>query len=902
MTGDADAPIDWKLDLVGATLDGRYHVESVLGQGGMGTVYRARDSRLDRVVVVKVPHPKFLAEDGFRERFERETRSLLQLEHPHVVKVLDLGSHRGVPYTVLQYLPGGSLEDRLRDAGGRLPPQRVGLWLPSIAQALDFVHARGVIHRDVKPGNVLFDEAGHAYLADFGIAKALGGLESGLTQTGMTPGSPHYMAPESVRGADALPAADQYALAAMVYEALSGRLPFKGATAIEVLLLKQTGVVPAIDASVVSPRVSSVVLRGLERDPTRRFASCFAFAAAFAAAAGLDAPAERVAAERERLKRALRPSGAATEMTTDFAPLPTWGKGAWLALVGGLVGAVGLGAWLVFKHAADSAPAPHSTESNESVGSMTSDPTVGPTPVRAPTPVVPAPPVDAAPPIKPAPPVDPSPVPVPTPPPVPAPVPEPSPVPSPIPVPAPTPLPAPAPAMTADPAPTSPRRAPPTLALETSPVSPVTAALTYVVKGRVSPATSVVRVAGSRVVVHDDGSFSVEVALDVEGENVVPVTAENADGDVRRDQWKVLRDRTPPKVTVTTPHAGADVDGDTVFVRGRVEDKSACLVEIDGVAAPVRGETFEATVPIAAEKPTIVVTAKDALGNVAQSVVVTLSRAAKSALAGLTALGKNAAGIEEWTLDRDPTVVFVLVPSARFFMGAVAGDAFAKPKEGEVAARQVTLGAYLIAKTETTIAQWERFCRMTKRAVPPTPAWASGDHPITNVSFVDAKAYCQWAGVRLPSEAEWERAARADSVAALFDWGTANPPSQKVANVYDDSLRKKFKGEAAKAGFLGYDDGYAYTSPVGAFKPNAFGLFDMTGNAWEWCADGYESDPSKLPATDPFVPADQSDKRVLRGGGFSSKPDDCRISRRNAQLPEFRNEATGLRATRDGPR
>jgi sulfatase modifying factor 1 len=149
----------------------------VLGEGGMGTVYRARDERLDRTVVLKVPHPRFLAEAGFRERFERETKSLLLLEHPHIVKVHDVGAVRGVPFTVLQHLSGGSLLDRVRRAGGRLPVMDVLSWLSAVAEALDFVHELGVVHRDCKPGNVLFDDRGHAYLADFGIAKALAAAE-----------------------------------------------------------------------------------------------------------------------------------------------------------------------------------------------------------------------------------------------------------------------------------------------------------------------------------------------------------------------------------------------------------------------------------------------------------------------------------------------------------------------------------------------------------------------------------------------------------------------------------------------------------------------------------------------------------------------------------------------------
>jgi formylglycine-generating enzyme required for sulfatase activity len=279
---------------------------------------------------------------------------------------------------------------------------------------------------------------------------------------------------------------------------------------------------------------------------------------------------------------------------------------------------------------------------------------------------------------------------------------------------------------------------------------------------------------------------------------------------------------------------------------------------------------------------------------------VTLRRKVKSPFDGLTAKGKGAAGLEEYALVKDPSVVFVLVPAGAFSMGAVPGDG--ATKEGESPARTVTLGAYFIAKTETTFAQWGRFCVATQRPVPAAPAWATPEHPVGNVSWSDAKAYCAWAGVRLPSEAEWERAARARTTGALFAWGTDATPPAKAANLFDETRRKKLKIDITKPRFNDYDDGFPYTSPVGTFAANGFGLEDVTGNVWEWCADGYEADTSSLLANDPFVPPDQRPSRVLRGGCYDSKPADCRLSRRNPQTPDFRNDGTGFRVARDGPK
>jgi formylglycine-generating enzyme required for sulfatase activity/tRNA A-37 threonylcarbamoyl transferase component Bud32 len=299
-------------DLSGETLKDRYRIGDPLGSGGMGVVYRAHDVVLDTDVVVKVPHAKFLEDDEFQARFEREVKSLTRLEHPHVVRVIDAGSvtrttragEAKVPYAVLQCLAGGSLKDRVTDAGGRLDPTSVASWLPDVAKALDFIHGQGVVHRDVKPGNILFDRSGHVFLADFGIAKALGSLDTGLTHTGMTPGSPDFMAPEAGTGASVGPAYDQYALAVVVFHVLSGQLPHT-ATNPMVLIVKKASEDPAplgpLAPNVPTPAVAAV-MRALSRDPAQRFATCAEFAEAFAAglapAAATSAPPVRVETRR----------------------------------------------------------------------------------------------------------------------------------------------------------------------------------------------------------------------------------------------------------------------------------------------------------------------------------------------------------------------------------------------------------------------------------------------------------------------------------------------------------------------------------------------------------------------------------------------------------------------------
>ena len=283
----APATGDWAgLALAG----GRYRVVERLGEGGMGSVYRVRDANIDADVVVKVPRRALLEDPEFAGRFAREIRSLVRLAHPNIVRVSDVGEHDGLPYAVMQYLPGGSLEDR-RAGGGPGDATAVVGWLGPVAAALDFVHAQGYIHRDVKPGNILFDAHGHVFLSDFGVAKVIAAAEAPApgrrnsnTGTGMVLGTPEYMAPELIMGRAVDGRIDQYALAVTVYEMLCGRRPFEAATGTAVLVMQANTPPPPLGGS-VRGAVEAVVMKGLAKDPADRYGSCAEFARAFEQAA-----------------------------------------------------------------------------------------------------------------------------------------------------------------------------------------------------------------------------------------------------------------------------------------------------------------------------------------------------------------------------------------------------------------------------------------------------------------------------------------------------------------------------------------------------------------------------------------------------------------------------------------
>ena len=271
------------------TLLGRYRLLERAGAGGMSEVWRAEDQTLHRTVAVKVIHDPIAADPTFAERFLREARLVAGLEHPNILAVYDFGTAplegKEVSYLVMPLVSGGSLKERIR---GPVPPAEAVPWLAAIAAALDHAHGKGILHRDVKPGNVLMDAAGRPLLADFGLARSADSV-SGLTATGTVMGTPSYMAPEQAMGKPLDARADQYALACIAFEMLTGRVPFKADTPLAVLH-QHVAVPPDPVTSFVGglpPGVDDVLARALAKNPQHRYASCTELVSALAAVFGL---------------------------------------------------------------------------------------------------------------------------------------------------------------------------------------------------------------------------------------------------------------------------------------------------------------------------------------------------------------------------------------------------------------------------------------------------------------------------------------------------------------------------------------------------------------------------------------------------------------------------------------
>ncbi|MCX6056699.1 MAG: serine/threonine-protein kinase, partial [Chloroflexi bacterium] len=262
-------------NLIGQSL-GRYHILEQLGEGGMATVYKAYDTRLERDVAVKIIRKTaFSAEilEKVLARFEREAKALAKLSHPNIVKVHDYGDHEGSPYLVLEYLPGGTLRQLL---GKPIPWQEALQLLLPIARGLAYAHQRGIIHRDVKPSNILVTESGEPLLSDFGIAKLLE-IEEGqtLTGSGVGIGTPEYMAPEQGIGKGVDARADIYSLGIVLYEMVTGRKPYMAETPMAVVLKQMTDPLPRpTDFNrEIPPPVEKILLKALAKKPQDRYES-----------------------------------------------------------------------------------------------------------------------------------------------------------------------------------------------------------------------------------------------------------------------------------------------------------------------------------------------------------------------------------------------------------------------------------------------------------------------------------------------------------------------------------------------------------------------------------------------------------------------------------------------------
>jgi serine/threonine protein kinase len=305
--------------LIGQML-GQYRIVEPLGQGGMATVFKALQPSLERQVAVKVLPPYYAHEPGFAQRFTREARAVAQLEHPHILPVYDFGQQGDYSYIVLKYVPAGTLKDRI-DAGPLSLAQAVDI-VCQIAEALDYAHDRGIIHRDVKPSNVLMDQGRWCLLTDFGLARMVEGSTQ-LTASGVGVGTPDYMAPEQGQGRTVDRRADIYSLGVVLFEMLTGQVPYDAETPMAVVLKHITEPLPmprSLDPT-IPESVESAILTALAKHPDDRYPTAGDMAAALRDA--LRATAEGVPAQADVwTETAPMPPQETLELEEAAPPLP----------------------------------------------------------------------------------------------------------------------------------------------------------------------------------------------------------------------------------------------------------------------------------------------------------------------------------------------------------------------------------------------------------------------------------------------------------------------------------------------------------------------------------------------------------------------------------------------------
>jgi serine/threonine protein kinase len=295
----------------GVLLNGRYRLEERIASGGMGDVWKGTDEVLDRVVAIKIMLDALMEEKGFAERFRAEARTMATINHPGVVRIYDFGSDQ-VAYLIMEYVEGEPLSKTLSRVG-RLTPARTMSLIAQAAEALQAAHDKGVVHRDVKPGNLLVRPNGTLVLTDFGIARAAAAAQ--LTATGAVLGTASYIAPEQASGSPATALSDVYSLGIVAYQCLSGHRPFEGDTPLEIAMKHVTGTARPLPEDVPKP-IRHVVERAMSKEPSARWVSAEEFAVGARHAASGTVPAQRP------LVNVGRPVGTASPFKPGAAAVP----------------------------------------------------------------------------------------------------------------------------------------------------------------------------------------------------------------------------------------------------------------------------------------------------------------------------------------------------------------------------------------------------------------------------------------------------------------------------------------------------------------------------------------------------------------------------------------------------
>ncbi len=835
---------------------GQYELRDLLGAGGMGTVYRAYQASLKRYVAVKVLSPQFAQQAGAIERFNREAQTSAALEHPHIIHIYDYGLQHGVYYLVLQLLTGGTLAERVAQRAGTAQPQpslgEISDLLKQLASALDYAHSEGVIHRDIKASNVMFDNHGTAYLVDFGIAR-LKEATSGLTASGVVVGTWAYMAPEQWQGEAIVPATDQYALAVMTYGLITGRMPFEAQTPAGVMHKHLNAMpTPAHTLRPDVPEALTLVLeRALAKRPEDRFPTITAFAQAFEQ--GIRGQTgERTAYFTAPLQRAPAPSAIFTptpQRVTQERPIyrhpVVWGMGV------ALLAAIAIVLFLLLRE--------NGTNSG-GAGQVPTATAAALVPTETRTPVE-----------------------------------------------------------TGTPPPTFTATASPD-ATQTSAQVAVVGSLTLSPSSTASPTemvspTATVTASSTPTATSSDTPTAVSTPtrppiIQTRPPASATPTLTPTPSLTRTATFTASPTRTPT-ATATFTHTPSPTwtvtPRPTITPTPTIPVLTQVWLDLSATAAlwtatptitlsPTVTPTWTRTpTPTLTSTPTFTLTSTanltatyDALLYAAmQTLTATMWTATPTPTATSTPSPTSTpffatgARNSDWmpVVSNINSVPAAYVPAGCFMMGSENVNADEQPVS------EVCLDAYWIGQTEVTNAQYHA-CVDAGACEPPQdrryyddPAYANA--PVVYVNWQQSRAYTEWVGGRLPTEAEWEYAARGPA-SWEYPWGNSTPTCQQ-ANSSECGVNDILP--------VGPDQRPAGASWVGAL--------DMAGNVDEWTSSAYVSYP--YVATDGREDLITYSVRVLRGGAWTDEFDVARSANREWLNPVSRSSQTGFRVAWANP-
>jgi len=765
-----------------------YQIIRKINQGGMSSVYLAVQLSVGREVALKVMAPALNSDPVFSERFQREANIVGQLSHPHIVSIYDIGRHRNLNYIAMDYLAGGSVQDKMPQG---ISPEEALRITREVALALDHAHEKGYIHRDIKPENILFREDGSSVLTDFGVAKALS-QASRATHAGTVVGTPHYMSPEQTRGRPVDGRSDIYSLGVVLYEMLTGQVPFQAEESVAIAIKHLTAPIPKLPMHLRS--YQNLIDRLLAKDPEDRFQRGRELVLAIdkqSTEGASSSLADQVTGQtavsslsralfvilfqslRERLQqwilwlgslrwtprrglyrrkdpeqRRIRPTEHTTVISHSIeAPEPDirhhWRFAKWLTpLV--LVGlAWGMTLWLAppdIRHTEPPTSPTLSQTLRETATLLTDTTQLGETT---------------------------------------------------------NPLSSPEPASNPEPAP------------QTTPANRDS-----------EPGTPAAPEVHTPVQQKTNNPVDERHALTVEPS---PETARVRIMNIVERYYPGIALK-PGRYRIETSQPGYYTDERWV----RVADEPLTLsVQLE--KKPTPGATFTNRLPDGAEGPEM-----------------------------------------------------VIVPAGRFTMGSELENHTQPLTEVRIS------NAYAISAHEITFADYARYAQAEGLEMPSDSGWGKGVRPVINVSWHQAQGYVDWLKdvtgkpYRLPSEAEWEYAARGGTD-STFWWGSAGADARGYANCRRGC-------DSPYTGFFS-----SKTAPIGAFPNNPYGLYDTSGNVAEWVQDCYLTDLSKIPADASPYETENCAERSVRGGSFRDSIGNTASHVRTGKPPETKDSNLGFR-------